>query len=134
MIDQSSDRRFSTGVPVRAILCLALSVFMAWVCFAASFLMFCASSMTTYSHSMGSRCSLSQGEGIGGDDDVVLLRLLCKGRAGEPLVAVVDHGREGGGEALDFPVPVADDGHGADDERWAALGRVSIRRTVLTII
>src|SRR6266699_4602354 len=77
---------------------------------------------------------VAQGEGIGGDDDVVLLRLLCKGRAGEPLVAVVDHGREGGGEALDFPVPVAGDGHGADDERWAALGRVSIRRTVLTII
>ncbi len=65
---------------------------------------------------------VAQGEGIGGDDDVVLFCFFCKGRAGEPLVAVVDHGREGGGEALDFPVPVADDGHGADDERGTELG------------
>ena len=47
MIDHSSDSRFSTGVPVSAILAVAGSARTARACLVAWFLMFCASSQTT---------------------------------------------------------------------------------------
>ena len=47
MIDHSSDSRFSTGVPVSAILAAAGSARTARACLVAWFLMFCASSQTT---------------------------------------------------------------------------------------
>ncbi len=45
-IDQRSNSRFSTGVPVRARRCLAWSLRIALVCAALGFLIFCASSIT----------------------------------------------------------------------------------------
>ena len=47
MIDHSSVRRFSTGVPVSAILDPAGRLRTAWAWRVAEFLMFCASSQTT---------------------------------------------------------------------------------------
>jgi hypothetical protein len=50
MIDHSSARRFSTGVPVSAILDPAGRLRTAWACRVTEFLMFCASSQTTRRH------------------------------------------------------------------------------------
>ena len=49
IMDQSSESRFSTGVPVSATRCLAESFLIARACLVAGFLTFCASSSATQS-------------------------------------------------------------------------------------
>ena len=60
MIDQSSVRRFSTGVPVRATRWMASKLRTAWLCLATGFLMYCASSRTIRPHLTFEIVSLSR--------------------------------------------------------------------------
>ncbi len=55
-------------------------------------------------------------QGVAGEDESVLLRLLLERGAFLALTAVVNQDRQIGREALRFLVPVADDGHGADEQ------------------
>ena len=59
-MDHSSERRFSTGVPVRATRYSARSLRIACVCLAEGFLMFCASSRITPPHSTARSASSSR--------------------------------------------------------------------------
>ncbi len=79
MIDQSSESRFSTGVPVSATLNPALSSLTARACCVSEFLTFWASSSTTPCHSTDFQfIEIASHERVSADDDVVSLRRLNK--------------------------------------------------------
>ena len=56
------------------------------------------------------------GEGVGGDDDVRLRRCLQEALAGEPVQAMMQQNLQARREALQFSLPVAGHGHGADEK------------------
>ena len=128
-MDFSSERRFSTGVPVRAARRCACRERAARDCAAAGFLMFCASSSARYSHvtpdrSARSRCTRAY---------VVTRRStsleeLLERLAARAARAVVHDDAKLRREALGLADPVLGDGRGADEERRAdAFARVARR-------
>ena len=73
MIDHSSLRRFSTGVPVRAMCCSAGRLRNALAVRVSGFFTACASSSTTAAHrTVLQRVDVACGDVVGGDDQVVL--------------------------------------------------------------
>ena len=125
MIDHSSARRFSTGVPVRAILRGATMRRTACACRAALFLMFCASSRTRRPQPIAASASMSRAaSAVRRDDEVGRGRGRGEILATEPVTAVVDMDRKARREALRLATPVLDDGHRAHDEGGSGWGPV----------
>ena len=131
MIDHSSDRRFSTGVPVSAMRFVASSLRMACVCLACGFLMFCASSRITSLHwTCAQVVHVAPRQAIGADHHVVLLGGLDKLVPARAVAAVVDHHPQPGRKAVDLALPVADHRGRADHQRRADArsGRIGLAR------
>ena len=116
IIDQSSERRFSTGVPVSATRNSATSLLTLCVCLAEGFLMSCASSSTSVFHDTRIIAVRSaRDQGVAREDHVHIPDRLDEGVAGRPIGPVMKVCRHAGGEAGDFGA-VLQDGRGADDE------------------
>ena len=90
MIDHSSERRFSTGVPVRATRNPALKRWALLLCFASGFFMFCASSSTTAFHLTWLRVVSSRGRNIQKSRQRVFHGYI-RGRNGDVLDEVLLH-------------------------------------------